>query len=409
MRARARLVCTCLTVVTVGVAGCGGKSSTGANSGRTTLTIYSSMPLQGPAEAQSESVIKAQKLALAEAGGRIGKFSIKGVYLDDSTAAANRAEPGQTSANARRAAQDASTIAYLGEGNDGASAVSIPLTNEAGILQVSPSDTPSGLTRRDGAAPGQPDSLYPSGERTFARVVPNDGVQAAAQVAYQLDEGCTKTFVLSNRGLFGRGLAAQFRSAAKSNSLEVVAASFPPGTKDFADVARRVRSSHADCMLFAGVTADEAVRAFAAIHQANPSAKLFGTSGVAESSFTEALPTSVQRVTYITSPTLDPQLYPPEGQKFFTTYRDKYGKDPEPAAIFGYEAMKLTLLAIQNAGDKGNDRHAVIDALFKIKDHDSPLGTYSIDGNGDTTLSDYAADRVENGKLVFEKVLNKDK
>jgi branched-chain amino acid transport system substrate-binding protein len=67
--------------------------------------------------------------------------------------------------------------------------------------------------------------------------------------------------------------------------------------------------------------------------------------------------------------------------------------------------MKDALLAIQNAGDKGNDRQAVIDAFFNIKDRDSVLGRYSIDENGDTTLTDYGANRVKNGKLVFDKVL----
>ena len=33
------------------------------------------------------------------------------------------------------------------------------------------------------------------------------------------------------------------------------------------------------------------------------------------------------------------------------------------------------------------------------------LGTYSIDENGDTTLSDYGGNRVEGGKLVFDKVI----
>ena len=67
--------------------------------------------------------------------------------------------------------------------------------------------------------------------------------------------------------------------------------------------------------------------------------------------------------------------------------------------------MKVALLAIQNAGDKGNDRQAVIDAFLNIKDRDSVLGKYSIDENGDTTLSDYGANVVEDGKLVFNKVL----
>jgi branched-chain amino acid transport system substrate-binding protein len=109
--------------------------------------------------------------------------------------------------------------------------------------------------------------------------------------------------------------------------------------------------------------------------------------------------------TYVTNPTLDPKLYPPSAQMFFKNYKEKYGSEPEPYAIYGYEAMKVALLAIQNAGDKGNDRQAVIDAFFKIKDRDSVLGKYSIDENGDTTLSDYGADRVKSGKLVFDKVL----
>ena len=33
------------------------------------------------------------------------------------------------------------------------------------------------------------------------------------------------------------------------------------------------------------------------------------------------------------------------------------------------------------------------------------LGKYSIDPNGDTTLSDYGADKVVGGKLVFDKVI----
>ena len=67
--------------------------------------------------------------------------------------------------------------------------------------------------------------------------------------------------------------------------------------------------------------------------------------------------------------------------------------------------MAVVLDAIKRAGDKGNDRQAVIDAFFATKDRDSVLGTYSIDENGDTTLTDYGAQKVEGGKLVFDKVI----
>jgi branched-chain amino acid transport system substrate-binding protein len=141
------------------------------------------------------------------------------------------------------------------------------------------------------------------------------------------------------------------------------------------------------------------------LHAAMPTAKLFGPDGVAESAFSSKIGSSAEKVTYITNPTLDPKLYPQSGQDFFKEYKAKFGADPEPYAIYGYEAMSIALQAIQNAGDKGNDRQAVIDAFFKIKDRESVLGKYSIDENGDTTLSDYGGNRIQGGKLTFDKVI----
>jgi branched-chain amino acid transport system substrate-binding protein len=402
----ARPVFALIFLLAVAVAACGHKSVPGSATTRTTLTIYSSQPLQGLAQPQSESIVNAEKLALAEADGRIGRFTLKYVALDDGTAAAGGPDPGQTSAAARKAAQDPSTIAYLGEAAGGASTVSLPLLNEAGILQVSPTDATAGLTQREGVAKGEPDKYYPSGARTFVRVVPPDNVQAAAQVSYQREQDCTSTFVVSDGGAFGTGLAAQFALAAKAGGPAVAkTVVFPPGSKDTAALAGQIGSSHADCALLAVTSSSAPASLLTGIHHANPRVKLFGPSELAQSSIVGRLPSSVQRVTYLTSPALDPKLYPPAGQDFFSAYREQFGKDAEPVAIFGYEAMKLTLMVIQNAGDRGNDRQSVIDAAFKIKDHDSPLGRYSIDGSGDTNLSDYGAYRVERGKIVFDELI----
>jgi branched-chain amino acid transport system substrate-binding protein len=409
VRPAAVLASTCLLLATVALAACGKKDGGSRSTDRTTLTIYSSLPLQGPARVHSQAVVNAERFALAEVGGRVGRFTIKYVALDDATAAENGSDPGQTSADARAAAQDSSTIAYLGEGRNGASAVSIPILNEAGILQVSPLDTPAGFTRGGGTDKGEPERYYPSGKRTFARVVPPDNVQAAAQASYQLQQGCTKTFVVVDDGVFGSGLFGQFALAAKTKGPAIVKrASFPPGATDTGAVARQVASSRADCVLYSGAAEDSAARIFKAVHSTDPAVKLFAASAVADASFAKDLPASVQHVTYLTSPDLDPRLYPPAGQDFVSAYRRKFGQAPEPGAIFGYEAMKVTLLAIQNAGDRGNDPAAVINAMFQIKDRDSPLGRYSIDENGDTTLSDYGAYRVEHGGLVFDLLLKGD-
>jgi branched-chain amino acid transport system substrate-binding protein len=413
LRARSLAASGCLvTTLALGVAACGGgddnksSSSGGGGGGRTSLTIYSSLPLQGDSRPQSTDVVNGEKLALEEAGGKVGKFTIKYVSLDDATAAAGKWDPGQTSADARKAAQDASTIAYLGEFNSGASAISIPILNEANVLQVSPSNTYVGLTRSEGADKGEPDKYYPAGKRTFGRVVPADHIQAAAQVTYQKDQGCKKTYILNDKEVYGKGIAVQVANIGKAQGL-AIAGNDGIDTKaaNFRSLATKIKSSGANCMFFGGITQNKGVQVFKDVGAANPTMKLFGPDGVAESAFSTKLGSAVEKNTYITNPTLDPKLYPPAAQDFFAKFKQKFGNDPQPYAIYGYEAMKVALLAIQNAGDKGNDKQAVIDAFFKIKDRDSVLGKYSIDENGDTTLSDYGADRVEGGKLVFDKVI----
>jgi branched-chain amino acid transport system substrate-binding protein len=403
-----------LAALSFGVAACGsddnsggGGTSTGSSSsGSTNLTIYSSLPLQGDSRPQSTSVVNGEKLALEKAGNKAGKYKITYKSLDDATAAAGKWDPGATSGDARKAAQDKSTIAYLGEFNSGATAISLPILNEAGILQVSPSNTAVGLTRSQGADKGEPDKYYPSGKRTYGRVVPADHIQAAAQVTYQKDNGCTKLFILNDKEVYGKGLADQVAPLAKAAGMTVLGnQGIDPKAANYRALAGTIKSAGADCVFFGGITQNNAVQLWKDLNAAMPSAKLFGPDGVAESAFSSKIGTKAEKQTFITNPTLDPKLYPQSGQDFFKEYKAKYGADPEPYAIYGYEAMSVVLQAIQNAADKGNDRQAVIDAFYKIKDRESVLGKYSIDENGDTTLSDYGGNRIEGGKLTFDKVI----
>jgi branched-chain amino acid transport system substrate-binding protein len=393
-----------------GVAACGDDggssgSSDGNGDGGKSLTVYSSLPLQGDSRPQSEDVVRGIKLALDQKGGKIGDFTIKYVSLDDATAAQGKWDPGQVSTNARKAIADESAIAYIGEFNSGASAISIPIVNEANILQVSPSNTYVGLTRAEGADAGEPDKYYPSGTRTFGRVVPADHIQAAAQVSYQKDQGCTKLYILNDKEVYGKGIADQVEKIAGEQGLEVTGNDgIDPKAANYRALAAKMKGAGADCFFYGGITQNNGVQVFKDIASANPDAKLFGPDGVAESAFSEEV-ASIEDQIFITNPTLDPKLYPPAAQEFFTEFETAHGKQPEPYAIYGYEAMNTVLLAIENAGDKGGDRPAVVEQFFQIKDRESVLGTYSIDENGDTTLSDYGGNRIKGGALTFDKVI----
>ena len=52
------------------------------------------------------------------------------------------------------------------------------------------------------------------------------------------------------------------------------------------------------------------------------------------------------------------------------------------------------------------DRASVIEAMFATEDRDSILGTYSIDENGDTTLTDYGVFTIDGGELVFDQKIS---
>jgi branched-chain amino acid transport system substrate-binding protein len=410
LRVRWLAAWSCLiAAMAFGVAACGSDSGGGGSSSKasgSTLTIYSSLPLQGDSRPQSEDVVRGEQLALEKAGGKAGSYKIKYVSLDDATAATGKWEPGKVSENARKAVGDDNTIAYLGEFNSGASAISLPLLNEAGILQVSPSNTYVGLTRSEGAEKGEPQKYQPSGTKTFARVVPADHIQAAAQVSYMKDNGVTKLYILNDKEVYGKGIADQVEKIGKEQGINVLGNDgIDTKAANFRALAGKIKSAGADGFFFGGITQNKGVQVFKDVAAANPSIKMFGPDGVAESAFSEKLGSKVEKNVFITNPTLDPKEYPPAAQDFFKEFKAKYGKDPEPYAIYGYEAMSITLEAIKSAGDKGKDRQAVVDALFKIKGRQSVLGTYDIDENGDTTLSDYGGNRIEGGKLVFDKVI----
>jgi branched-chain amino acid transport system substrate-binding protein len=401
-------------VLAVAFAACGGddNDSTGGTgeSGTKTLTVYSSLPLQGAQRPQTTDLVKGVRLALEQAGGKAGDFAVKYESLDDSTAQAGAWTPEATQSNARKAAQDDSSALYIGEFNSGASAVSIPILNEAGVPQISPANTAVGLTSDEpGASPGEPEKYYPSQTRTYTRIVPKDTIQGAALATLMKQDGCTKVFMTNDKEVYGAGLAKNIQLAADAQSLDIAAnEAIDKNAPNYRSLASKAQGDGADCFVFSGITANNAVQLYKDFSAAIPDAKLYGPDGVAEAGFADpkegGIPDDVAAKVKLTVATLSPDEYPPEGQEFFDAFRAKYDEpNPNPYAIYGYEAMRLALDAIQRSGT-GN-KEDITKALFDTKDRESVLGTYSIDENGDTTLTDYGVYSIDGGELKFDETI----
>ncbi|HTR72518.1 MAG TPA: hypothetical protein VMG80_02905, partial [Solirubrobacteraceae bacterium] len=179
----------------VAASGCGGVSGA-ASTLSNQLTIYSSLPLQGPSAGISRQIVDGEKLALHDVGGRVGPFTVSYASQDDSNPTSGQWDPGVTAADAKTAADDPTTIAYLGDYDSAATAISLPLINAAGILQVSPASPYVGLTSSLDAGQDEPARFYLTGKRNFARLQPGDPKQAQAQVRLLKDLGVKKLYVL---------------------------------------------------------------------------------------------------------------------------------------------------------------------------------------------------------------------
>jgi branched-chain amino acid transport system substrate-binding protein len=406
---RARWLClAALVAVASAVAGCGGVGVSGASETiGNQLAIYSSLPLEGPLAASSAEVVNGEKLALARAGGHVGQFKIGYVSLDDANPKTGQLDPEATSTNAKDAAQDTSTIAYLGELGSAATAVSLPLINAAGILQVSPSSPYVGLTSSRDAGQDEPARFYPNGKRNFGRLAPGDPAQAAAQVELMRTLGVHKLYVLDDQDPFEAPLAEIVASEAGRAGIRVAAhdsIATSAGSVFTGEVEKIVRSG-VDAVFLAAAPTPGVAKLWQELHRADPQMVLLGSATLVSPAFTSAIAGAASQ-TYLTTPILAASDYPSPAARVLSDYRAHFGGQPGAYALYGFEAMSVVLDAIRRAGSQGNNRQVVIERFFATKDRDSVLGRYSMQSNGETTLSRYGADRVAGGKPEFYRAFD---
>jgi branched-chain amino acid transport system substrate-binding protein len=371
-----------------------------------TVTIYSSLPMQGALASQAEAVVRGAKRALAQADGLAGGFRVRYVALDDSLASSGLADERKTAANARRAAGDPSAAGYIGEFNSGASRISIPLLNQAGIAQVSPSNTYVGLTiDAPGVEPGEPDRYYPSGRRTFARLVPNDAVQARVLASVTAEADCEAVEIWHTGTAYSEGLAEGVEAAAVGGGVGVEATvELDPQAASYRSQAAGI---DADCLVFAGEFESNGSQALEDVAAAGPPRAVFAGDAMCFDDPARALPGALVPRFKCTVAVIDPEAYGRSGREFYADYARRYDdRSPDPYAIYGYESMALLLNSIERASQGGElRRSAIVDALFGTRGRESVLGAYSIDENGDTTIETYGLYEVKGGRIVFDRVI----
>lgn len=371
------------------------------------IRLVSSLPRTGSAKGQTDTIVNGIRLALEEVDYQVGEFHLYYSDLDDATAAAGQWTPDAETSNALRAAGDPNVMVYIGTYNSGAAKVSMPILNKAGVLMVSPANTWPGLTKPGIGEPGEPEMYQPSGRQNYVRVVPADDLQGPLAADWAQEMGVRKVFVIDDKEVYGKGLATMFLGQARAIGLEVVGeSSIDPKSLDFKAFLRTVKDLQPDLIYFGGTTQSKGGQLAMDMVDVGLKAKMMVPDGCMEQAFIDSAgAANLEGRCFVTFGGVPPDQYTGAAKIFAKKYLAKFGSKPEAYAIYGYEAARVSIEAIRLAGQK--NRAAIIEAAFSIKDFPGALGTWSVDENGDTTLTAISGNVVKGGKFEFVKLLGK--
>ena len=393
------------------LAACGG-----ASGGGKTLKIVSDLPMTGASLTQTQTIVNAEQLRLAEADNKAcgGKYTLAYEVDDDATAATGAWDGATETQNATKAAADKSVIAYLGTFNSGAAKLSIPITNQADdLLMFSPANTYPGLTHAAAGitAANEPNVYYPTGQRNYARVAATDDLQGPVDVNFMVSLGIKSLYVLNDTQAYGLGIATSVAQAATKAGITVIAnEGYDPKASNYQALMTKISTSNngnPPDMIYLGAVVDsntaQVMKDKVSIMGDNTKVKFMGPDGIYTQAFIDGSGASVAEGAYASTPGVAKKDLNAIGQKFYADYAAKYGPTNEPYAVYGYDLMNGLLAAIENvcaAGGDPTDRPTVTKAVFALKDFQGALGTWSIDQNGDISLPYFLIGQAQKGTFV---------
>jgi branched-chain amino acid transport system substrate-binding protein len=389
------------------------------------LRIYTSWPMQGAMIPEGTGMKNGVDLAVSEAGGVVAGYCLEVINLDDASPQTGKWDGAVEAENANKAVGDSLAIVYIGTYNSGAAKVSIPINNRAHMAQITPANTYPGLTKKRGAAPGEPEIYRPLGFVNYFRVVPADDIQGAVGAKWAKQRGHKKVYILNDQELYGKGIADVFEVAAKKLGLQVAAnEGIDWKQSDQKPVLTKIRASGADLVYQAAVIETGAQLVIRQMKDlglvAARGVKYMGPDGLYEDELLKAATCDAVmavdfRMTYASLPF---EKMKGIGAQTYENYKKKFGKEPTGYALYTAEAGRVAIDGIRRAApqiEKAKDvtekREAVRQAIANTKNFDGINGKFSFDENGDTTvdtMSGFKVAKADNPigcKFEFETML----
>ena len=391
---RRRTASLCAAALVLALGGCLGGGDEAARTPGGVLTVYLSLPARGLSADEAASVEAGARLAFRQAHGHAGPHAVRLVRLDSTNAPGEPWDPGQVQTNAEKARDDPSAVAYIGELGLGASAVSLPVTNDGDLLQIAPLESLTSLTRAPPgrAARGAPDRYYPTGRRTFLRLVPND-LRVADLITARVSElDAERVALVTGEGVYAEELTSQVAERLRRDGRTVVPTDvIDDDPKAPRSLVEQLTEQAPDAIVYAGLGDRQAVRLLSALARSLPATPVLTGAGVLDRAPLRfgAAPARVEAF----GPLAPAASYGAGAQRILAALR-RGGHASRPEALYGYEAARLVLDAVRQGGAR---RAAVVSAALRPGPRRSPIGRFEVHRSGDVTGPPMTLYRLDRG------------
>jgi branched-chain amino acid transport system substrate-binding protein len=387
------------TIRTIASDRCGPLRYAGAGSPQ--LLIAADLPLQPGALAISTPMVEAMTLALARRGYEAGPYRVGLQVCDDAAPGTVGFDPSTCTANAHEYVHNPSVIAINGPFSSGCAVQEIAILNGAPggpLAIVSPSSTYVGLTRPTLAeGSDEPGVYYPTGQRNFARVIPADDVQAAADAIVARRLGVKRVYALDQGDVPSKLFVAYFIRAARRLGIEVAGRrSWDPGTSSDGPLATSIARTGADGVFLAVPSFPRSIQLLTDLRARLGTAIRFMAPDVFDPQ-TALLAGAAATGMTISQPGPPNDHLGNAGKPFAASYSKMFDAEPTRGAVSAAEAIDVLLDAIARSD---GTRASVTMNLFDTDISNGILGSFFITPTGDTTLNAVAIYRIVGGKVT---------
>ena len=233
-------------------------------------------------------------------------------------------------------------------------------------------------------------------------MVPSYSLSATTTVgtigaAWGKSEGASRAYILFDDSVgYGKPLADAFR--AKWSVLGQLEVGYERVAKadTYFDLAHRIVVSNADVVYYGGLSSNNAGFIVRDVRAAGSFARFMGSERITDDLFLQQAGTAAEGA-YATLEAWHWPNFTGKALDFATRYRRKFGTELGTYSIYGYDAAGAVISAVARLGGRAADRGALLTQVLATTDYPGALGTWSFDGNGDTTFSTTSVERVGNG------------